>query len=54
MKNKIFDLIEKERNRQEQGINLIASENYTYPEVLAVTGSILTNKDILVNVIILV
>ncbi len=44
MKSKIFDLIEKERIRQEQGINLIASENYTYPDVLAVTGSILTNK----------
>ncbi|MFC1656484.1 serine hydroxymethyltransferase [Patescibacteria group bacterium] len=44
MKNKIFDLIEKERIRQERGINLIASENYTYSDVLAVTGSILTNK----------
>ncbi|MFH1749566.1 MAG: serine hydroxymethyltransferase [bacterium] len=44
MKNKILELIEKERKRQEQGINLIASENYAYPEVLAITGSILTNK----------
>jgi glycine hydroxymethyltransferase len=43
-KNIIFSLIEKELLRQEKTINLIASENYTSPEVLKVAGSILTNK----------
>src|SRR3989304_2535137 len=40
----IFDLIEKEKTRQLEGIELIASENYTSPEVLEAMGSILTNK----------
>lgn len=40
----IFDLIEKERIRQTQGIELIASENYVSDDVLAAAGSILTNK----------
>ncbi len=42
--NKIFDLIEKERDRQEHNIELIASENFVSPDVREVTGSILTNK----------
>lgn len=42
--NKIFDLIEKERKRQEQEICLIASENYTSKDVMKAVGSILTNK----------
>ncbi|MDQ7832526.1 MAG: hypothetical protein RDU30_12395 [Desulfovibrionaceae bacterium] len=33
-----------EETRQRLGIELIPSENYTYPEVLAVLGSVFTNK----------
>jgi len=33
-----------EERRQRRGIELIPSENYTYPEVLAALGSVLTNK----------
>ena len=40
----IFDLIDKERKRQVQGIELIASENFTSPQVIQAVGSILTNK----------
>jgi len=40
----IFEAIAGEELRQQQGINLIPSENYTYPEVLAALGSVLTNK----------
>jgi glycine hydroxymethyltransferase len=40
----IFAIIERERRRQIEGIELIASENYVSPAVLAATGSILTNK----------
>lgn len=40
----IFAAIEKENQRQEDHIELIASENYTSPAVLAVQGSQLTNK----------
>lgn len=40
----IFDLIEKEKKRQNENIELIASENFVSPEVLEVQGSILTNK----------
>lgn len=42
--NKIFELIEKERERQSQNIELIASENFASAEILEATGSILTNK----------
>jgi glycine hydroxymethyltransferase len=41
---KIFDLIEKEKHRQEYGIELIASENFASPQVMAASGSVLTNK----------
>ncbi|PIZ00586.1 serine hydroxymethyltransferase [bacterium (Candidatus Howlettbacteria) CG_4_10_14_0_8_um_filter_40_9] len=41
---KIFELIEKEKTRQVEGIELIASENYTSAEVMEAMGSILTNK----------
>lgn len=41
---KIFDLIEQERNRQVSGIELIASENFTSPQVMEAMGSVLTNK----------
>ena len=40
----IFELIEKERHRQEEGIELIASENFTSPQVMKAQGSVLTNK----------
>lgn len=40
----IFQAIAGEELRQQEGINLIPSENYTYPEVLAALGSVLTNK----------
>ena len=33
-----------EEERQREGVELIPSENYTYPEVLAALGSVLTNK----------
>ena len=45
MRNKqIFDLIQDENNRQLNGIELIASENFTSPDVMKATGSVLTNK----------
>jgi len=40
----IFDLIKEEKNRQIEGIELIASENFTSDNVMKATGSILTNK----------
>ncbi|HAR19666.1 MAG TPA: serine hydroxymethyltransferase, partial [Cytophagales bacterium] len=40
----IFDLIERERVRQTNGIELIASENYASDEVMQAMGSVLTNK----------
>ena len=40
----IAELIIKEENRQLNGIELIASENFTSPAVMDATGSVLTNK----------
>ncbi len=40
----IFDLIEKERQRQINGIELIASENFVSQQVLEAMGSVMTNK----------
>ena len=40
----IFELIKKEESRQLNGIELIASENFTSPAVMNATGSVLTNK----------
>lgn len=40
----IFELIEKERQRQMHGIELIASENFVSPQVLEAMGSVMTNK----------
>ncbi len=40
----VFSAIEKENRRQEQHIELIASENYASPAVMAAQGSQLTNK----------
>jgi glycine hydroxymethyltransferase len=40
----IWQAIEGERRRQQDGLEMIASENYTSPAVLAAQGSVLTNK----------
>ena len=42
--NEVFDLINKEKHRQETGIELIASENFASPQVMEAMGSVLTNK----------
>ena len=42
--NTLFDLIEKEHQRQLKGIELIASENFVSDEVMKAMGSCLTNK----------
>ena len=42
--NTIFELIQKERARQERGIELIASENFVSQQVMEAMGSPLTNK----------
>lgn len=42
--NKIFEAIEKEKQRQQNTIELIASENFVSENVLKAQGSILTNK----------
>lgn len=44
MDQTIQDLIHQELKRQQEGIELIASENFTSPEVMAAMGSCLTNK----------
>ncbi|MBO7664468.1 serine hydroxymethyltransferase [Candidatus Saccharibacteria bacterium] len=44
MKDPIFDLIEGEKKRQSEGLELIPSENYVSAAVLEAMGSILTNK----------
>ena len=40
----VFELIKKERERQENGIELIASENFASPQVMEAMGTVLTNK----------
>jgi len=40
----IFDLIEKEKKRQQHGIELIASENFASAQVMKAMGTVLTNK----------
>ena len=40
----ISELIQKEHERQTQGVELIASENYASDQVMAAQGSVLTNK----------
>jgi glycine hydroxymethyltransferase len=42
--DEVFGLIERELERQNTTVQLIASENFTSPEVLRATGSVLTNK----------
>jgi glycine hydroxymethyltransferase len=41
---KVFSIIQKELQRQTEGIELIASENYVSQQVLEAMGSVLTNK----------
>ncbi len=43
-RDEIFSIIRKEENRQLEGIELIASENFVSPDVLEAAGSCLTNK----------
>ncbi|HEY8061044.1 MAG TPA: serine hydroxymethyltransferase, partial [Acidimicrobiales bacterium] len=40
----LFDLLDRERERQNTTLQLIASENFTSPDVMEATGSVLTNK----------
>src|SRR5436853_2944222 len=40
----VWQAIQQERVRQQQGLEMIASENYASPAVLAAQGSVLTNK----------
>lgn len=40
----VFDLIDQERERQEHGIELIASENFVSDQVMEAMGSVMTNK----------
>ena len=40
----IFDIIEREHQRQQHGIELIASENFVSDQVMQAMGSCLTNK----------
>ncbi|MEP6949609.1 MAG: serine hydroxymethyltransferase [Ginsengibacter sp.] len=40
----VFDIINKELNRQREGIELIASENFTSLQVIQAMGTVLTNK----------
>ncbi len=42
--DKIFDLIEKEQQRQENEISLIASENLMSKDVIKACGSVLVNR----------
>ncbi|MBQ3432763.1 serine hydroxymethyltransferase [Candidatus Saccharibacteria bacterium] len=44
MKDLVFDLIEQEKERQSDGLELIPSENYVSKNVLKAMGSVLTNK----------
>ncbi len=40
----VFNLIAREKERQQKGLELIASENFTSPQVMQAMGSVLTNK----------
>jgi glycine hydroxymethyltransferase len=42
--DKVFEIIQKEKDRQMHGIELIASENFVSPQVLEAMGSVMTNK----------
>src|SRR5438105_2312407 len=40
----VWQAVQGERRRQQEGLEMIASENYTSPAILAAQGSVLTNK----------
>ncbi|MFP4331935.1 MAG: serine hydroxymethyltransferase [Campylobacterales bacterium] len=40
----IYDLMQEELARQNEGLEMIASENFTFPAVMEVVGSVFTNK----------
>ncbi|NMB50497.1 MAG: serine hydroxymethyltransferase, partial [Bacteroidales bacterium] len=40
----VFEIIEKEKQRQLRGIELIASENFVSDQVMEAMGSVMTNK----------
>src|SRR4030081_3599632 len=40
----VWQAIDAERQREQDGLEMIASENYTSPAVMAAQGSVLTNK----------
>src|SRR5256714_4090768 len=42
--SEVWQAIQNERRREQQGLEMIASENYTSPAVMAAQGSVLTNK----------
>jgi len=42
--SEVFDAVSKEFRRQQEHLEMIASENYTYYEVMEAQGSVLTNK----------
>ncbi len=42
--SQVWQAVAGERRRQQQGLEMIASENYTSPAVMAAQGSVLTNK----------
>ena len=44
MQDLVFNLIDQEKQRQSEGLELIPSENYVSADVLRAMGSILTNK----------
>ena len=44
MRDQIFDLLDLELKRQQEGIELIASENFTSENVMRAMGSVFTNK----------
>ena len=49
MDPEIFELVNKEKARQENGLELIASENYASPAVLEAQGSVLTTNTLKAN-----
>jgi len=40
----LYDIIEKEKNRQYKGLELIPSENFVSASVMEAVGSVMTNK----------